>query len=81
MNCCVLPAATDAVAGVTAIEVSTAAVTVNAAEPLIVPDVALIVAVPWATLVANPPLLTVAMAVAEEVQVTELVRFWVVPLL
>jgi hypothetical protein len=32
--------------GVTEIEVNTAAVTVNVAEPLIVPEVAVIVAVP-----------------------------------
>jgi hypothetical protein len=75
VNCSVLPAATDAVAGVTAIEVNAAAVTVNVAEPLIVPDVALIVADPCATLVANPLLLTVATVVFEEVQVTVLVRF------
>jgi hypothetical protein len=77
----VLPAATDAVAGVTAIEVNTAAVTVNVAEPLIVPDLAVMVALPAATLVANPPLLIVAIDVAEEVQLAVLVRFWVVPLL
>jgi hypothetical protein len=69
------------VAGVTEIEVNTAAVTVNVAEPLIVPDLAVIVAPPCATLVARPPLLTVAIDVAEEVQVALLVRFCVVPLL
>jgi hypothetical protein len=63
------------VAGVTEIEVSTAAVTVNVAEPLIVPDLAVIVAVPCAMLVANPALLTVAIDVADEVQVAVLVRF------
>jgi hypothetical protein len=42
----VSPAATVAVAGVTEIEVSTGAVTVSVAEPLIVPEVAVIVAVP-----------------------------------
>jgi hypothetical protein len=67
--------------GVTAIEVKTAAVTVNVAEPLIVPEVAVIVAVPCATLVASPPLLTVAIDVAEEVQVAVVVRFCFVPLL
>jgi hypothetical protein len=66
---------------VTEIEVSTAAVTVNVAEPLIVPEVAVIVALPWATLVANPLLLTVAIVVAEEVQVAVLVRLCLVPLL
>ena len=68
-------------AGVTEIEVSTAAVTVNVAEPLVVPDLAVMVALPWATLVASPPLLTVAIDCAEDVQVAVLVRFCVVPLL
>jgi hypothetical protein len=45
------------------------------------PDVAVIVAVPFATLVTNPPLLTVATAVADDVQVAVPVRFCVVPLL
>jgi hypothetical protein len=69
------------VAGVTEIEVNTAAVTVNVAEPLIVPEVAVIVVLPDATLVASPPLLTVAIEVAEEVQVAVEVRVCVVPLL
>jgi hypothetical protein len=55
-------------------------VTVNVAEPLIVPDLAVMVVLPFATLVANPPLLMVAIDFAEEVQVA-VVRFWVVPLL
>ena len=59
----------------------TGAVTVNPVEPEMVPDVALMVALPAATPVANPALLMVATAVLEELQVTELVRFWVVPLL
>jgi hypothetical protein len=66
---------------VTEIEVNTAAVTVNVAEPVIVPEVAVMVAIPGATLVASPPLLTVAMEVADEVQVAVLVRVCVVPLL
>jgi hypothetical protein len=41
-----LPAAIDAVAGVTAIDTNTVAVTVSVAEPLIVPDAAVIVADP-----------------------------------
>jgi hypothetical protein len=76
-----LPAATEAVAGVTAIEVSTAAVTVNVAEPLIVPDVAVMVVLPFAMLVASPPLLMVAIDLADELQVAVVVRVWVVPLL
>jgi len=66
---------------VTEIEVSTAAVTVNVAEPLIVPDLAVMVAVPAVTPVASPVLLTVATEVFEEVQVAVLLRFCVVPLL
>ena len=69
------PAATEAVAGVTEIEVNTAAVTVKVAEPPIVPDLAVIVAVPWATLVARPMLLTVATVVFDELQVAVVVRF------
>jgi hypothetical protein len=69
------------VGGVTEIEVNTAAVTVNVAEPLIVPEVAVTVVLPNATLVASPPLLTVAIEVAEEVQVAVEVRVCVVPLL
>jgi hypothetical protein len=49
-----LPAATEAVAGVSAMEVKTAAVTVNVAEPLTLPEVAVIVAVPAPTPFASP---------------------------
>jgi hypothetical protein len=80
VNCWVSPAAIEAVAGVTEIEVNTAAVTVSVAEPLIFPEVAVIVAVPVATLVPKPLLLTVATEVFDEVHVA-LVKFWVVPLL
>lgn len=81
MNCCVLPAAIEGEAGVTEMEVNTAAVTVSVVEPLIVPDLAVIVADPCATPVAKPPLLIVAMVAAEELQVALLVKFCVVPLL
>jgi hypothetical protein len=76
-----LPAATDALGGVTESEVKTAAVTVKVAEPAIEPDLAVMVVVPGVTAVANPALLTVAIAVADEVHLTVLVRFWVLPLL
>jgi hypothetical protein len=79
-NCCDCPAATVAMLGVTEMEVSTAAVTVSVAEPLIVPELAVIVADPCAALVARPPL-TVATDVAEEFQVALPVRLCVVPLL
>ncbi len=65
--------------GVTAIETKTGAVTVNVVEPLIVPAVAVIVAVPCDTLVANPPLAIVATDAADEVQVAILLRFCVEP--
>ena len=81
VNCSVFPAGTETVVGVTEIKVNTAAVTVRVAEPPTVPDVALMVADPFAALVANPPLLTVATEVFEDVQVTVLVTFCVVPLL
>ena len=68
-------------AGVTAIEVRVAAVTVRDVEPLIDPDVAVMVVVPAAILVARPELLMVATPAAEELQVIELVMFWVLPLL
>jgi hypothetical protein len=69
------------VPGVTAIEVNTAEVTVNVAEPLTVPEVAVMVALPCATLVASPPLPTVATEGFEEIQLALEVRFCVVPLL
>jgi len=40
VNCCVAPAAIDGFAGVTAIEVSVAAVTLKTVEPVTAPDVA-----------------------------------------
>jgi hypothetical protein len=50
-------------------------VTVNVAEPLIVPDFAVIVAVPCAIVVANPEVFTVAIVVADELHVAVVVRF------
>lgn len=62
-------------------DVKTGAVTVNRAEPPMVPTLAVIVVVPGATPVANPLLLTVATAVADEAHWAVLVRFCLVPLL
>lgn len=56
-------------------EVNTAAVTVKVAEPLIVPEVAVMIADPCATLVARPPLLTVTTEVFDEVQLALVVKF------
>ena len=46
VNCCVNPAAMEAVAGVTESAVKTGAVTFKTAEPLIAPEVAVMIAVP-----------------------------------
>ena len=81
VNCWVLPAATEALAGVTESEVKTAAVTVSVAEPVIAPDLAVMVVVPGATVVANPLALIFAIVVADEFHSAVLVRFCVLPLL
>jgi len=60
-------------------ETKVGAVTVRSVDPLIVPDVAVIVAAPAATAVAKPAELIVATLAAEEVQVAEFVRFAVLP--
>ena len=69
--------ATLGLAGVTAIDCSAAAVTVNTVEPVIPLSVALIVEVPAPTAVASPVLEIVATEVVAEAQVTWLVRFCV----
>jgi len=79
LNCCVPPREIEGAPGVTEIEVSTGAVTVKVADPLIGPKVAAIVAVPWAALVARPPLPIVAMFVADEDHVTVPVSVCLVP--
>jgi hypothetical protein len=57
-------------AGVTAMEDKVAEVTVRVVFPEILPEVAVMVAVPAAMAVPNPLLLTVAAAVLDELQVT-----------
>ena len=83
MNCWVVPSAIEGAAGVIAIETSAAAVTVKVVDPLIEPDVALIVAVPWLTVLArpaaDPTLLIVATAGAPELHWTAAVMFCVLP--
>ena len=61
-------------AGVTAIDWSTAAPTVRTVEPLIAPRVALMLEVPVATAVASPAAEMVATEVVAEAQVTWLLR-------
>jgi hypothetical protein len=78
----VLPAAINAVAGVTAIDTSTGGVMVSVAPGEVMPFcAAVIVVVPVATPVARPEMLIVAAGVFEEVHVTLFVKFWVVWLL
>jgi hypothetical protein len=80
VNCCVVPFAIDAVAGVTVMEVSAAGVTVRDAVPVIAPEVAVMVTgPPGATPVATPVEAIVAMALLDEVQATVLVKLCVVP--
>src|SRR5580698_2783626 len=79
VNCCVAPLAIDGFGGVTAIDCNVAAVTVRVVEPLIAPDVALIVEVPTPAPVARPAALIVAVVVVPDDHVTVLVRFCVVP--
>jgi hypothetical protein len=68
----------DCPPGVTAIETS-AGLTVRLVCVFTLPDAALTVAVPSAAVVAKPEALTVTTLESEEAQVTELVRFEVVP--
>ena len=53
--------------------------TVKTVDPLIPPEPAEMVVVPLATLVANPPVLMVAVAGVDELHVTEPVRFFEFP--
>lgn len=62
-------------AGVTAMDVTTA--TVSVVEPDTLPNVALMVVEPAATAAASPALLTVAKAGADELHVTNDVKSWV----
>jgi hypothetical protein len=77
VNCCVAAIAIAGFAGVTAIDVSVAAVTVRIVEPVTVPDVARIVDVPVPTPFARPAFEIVATPVVRETHATELVMFCV----
>ena len=72
INCLVNPFATIAFAGVTAIETSIGSTTVNVAAPKMLPEAALIVAVPAATPEARPKVVAdiVATPGLNEVQVS-----------
>ena len=77
VNCCVLPAATDGSAGVTAMDTSVAAVTVSVVLPTMLPLVAEIVLVPAFSADAKPALVIVAVVSVPEAHVTLPVRFCV----
>ena len=81
MNCFGVPAAMDGLAGVTAMEVSVAAVTVSTVEPVTLEKAAEMVLVPAPTPLASPrdplALEIVATEVVPELQRTWLVRSWV----
>jgi hypothetical protein len=79
VNCSVSPTGRLVLTGVTAIDLSTAAVTVRPVDPEIEPSVAEMVTGPGETAVANPVLLIVAHVVSEEAQVTPLVKISVEP--
>lgn len=75
VSCWPEPFAKETLAGVTDNEFKTAAVTVSVTEPVIVPEVAVMIAVPGDTPVPSPTLLTLATEAADELQVTVVVRF------
>ena len=81
VNCCVAPLAKLGPEGVTVMEVSVGATTVNVVLPLVPLTVADIVALPVASAVARPAELTVAAVVFEEAHVADAVTLPVVPLL
>jgi hypothetical protein len=79
VSCSVLPKGIEPFTGVTAMESRAFALTVSAVLLLIAPEVAVIVVDPTATVLASPAVLIVATAVLDDVQVTLLVMFFVLP--
>ena len=74
VNCCVIPATMLAVAGVTLIDASVAAVTVKVAAPEMLPEVAVMLVEPTASAVATPLGPIVATDCALELHVTATAR-------
>jgi hypothetical protein len=83
VNCWAVPRAMLGLAGVIAMDTSVAAVTVSVVDPDMLPSVAVIVVEPGVSDVARPleppALLMVATPAVNEFQVTDVVRFCVVP--
>ena len=73
------PAGMLGLAGVTDMEDRVAEVAVRVVLPEIIPELAVMVALPAATAVARPLLLTIATDVFDELQVTCVVILWLVP--
>jgi hypothetical protein len=71
--------AIDALPGLTDIDTRTGVVTDTLAEPVIVPEVAVIVVVPGVTLVAYPAAPIVATAGTDAAQVADCVKSCVLP--
>jgi hypothetical protein len=76
---CVVPSGIVGIAGVTAIETSTAGLTVMVVEPLSDPELALTLVLPTATLVAIPGALIVAILPSTVLQLANAVRSSVLP--
>ncbi len=79
LNCCVVPSAIEASAGVTEIEVRCAATTVNTVLSVSGPTVAVIVVEPAPSVVAMPDPSTAATAGEDEFHVTPLLKSELVP--
>lgn len=79
VNCCVLPAAIEGFAGVTAIEARTGEITVSVVVPCTVPETAVIVVLPVMTPLASPAELIVATVGADELHVADAVKSCVLP--
>ena len=80
-NCWLVPSGMLTVAGLTAIESRAGGPTLRVAVPVIVPEVAMIVALPCPMDEASPALFMVATAAEDELQLTDDVRFCVLLLL
>lgn len=74
-----MPRANVELAGVTASESRMAGPTLSVAEAVIEPELAVRVTVPTSAPVAKPLLAMVATAIEDELHVTELLRFCVLP--
>jgi len=79
VNCCVVPGGSVGIAGVTAMDTNAAGVTVTVVEPLICPDLAVILVLPKAAPLAIPWAFTGAVPEFPLVQVADAVKSNVLP--